>query len=342
MPNENLANLSDLLMYSAMLVYALAFLAFATDLGNLGSRRLRRRETAPALVKAGSGGPDVVVDLRDGAQDVQLSDSAEPSSSAIEPEPARRAAGAGTSLTLLALGLHVGAVVTRGLAASRAPWGNMYEFTLTGTCVLTAVYAVAVARNRDYRTFGAFVVGPVLLALGASALLFYTVASRLVPALQSGFLWIHVSVAFVSTALFTLAFSAHILQLLQGNRSKALAAGKTPRGGRFMERLPSWSDLENLGFRLVAISFPLWTFTLVAGAIWAQKAWNKYWGWDPKEVWTFVVWVVYAAYLHARATRGWTGRRATMIALAGFVCVILNFTVVNMYFAGRHSYAGVG
>ena len=109
-----------------------------------------------------------------------------------------------------------------------------------------------------------------------------------------------------------------------------------------MSRLPDSVKLENLGFRLIAISFPLWTFTLVAGAIWAQKAWSRYWGWDPKEVWTFVVWVIYAAYLHARATRGWSGRKATAIAIIGFICVIVNYTIVNVYFSGMHSYAGIG
>ena len=89
------------------------------------------------------------------------------------------------------------------------------------------------------------------------------------------------------------------------------------------------------------VGFILWTFTLVAGAIWAQKAWGSYWTWDPKEVWTFVVWVVYAAYMHARATAGWEPRKATWIALAGFVTIVINFTVVNLYFVGQHSYSGV-
>ena len=101
-------------------------------------------------------------------------------------------------------------------------------------------------------------------------------------------------------------------------------------------------ELERTAYRLIAVSFPLWSFTLVAGAIWAERAWGRYWGWDPKEVWTFVIWVVYAAYLHARATRGWDGRRSAYLALAGFACILVNWGVVNVFFPGNHSYAGIG
>jgi cytochrome c-type biogenesis protein CcsB len=163
-----------------------------------------------------------------------------------------------------------------------------------------------------------------------------------VPALQSYWLIIHVSIAFISSALFTIAFSATVLQLVQHRREENRALGRPPRRGRFMDALPPSAELERAAYRLIAVSFPLWTFTLVAGAIWAEKAWGRYWGWDPKEVWTFVIWVVYAAYLHARATRGWDGRRAAYLALAGYVCVLINFGVVNVLFPGNHSYAGIG
>ncbi len=253
-----------------------------------------------------------------------------------------RAVGIATSLTWLAAGLHLVAVLTRGLSAGRVPWGNMYEFSLTGSLVVSLVFLGLVVWRRDLRWLGVFAIGPVLLTLGLAVTVLYTESAQLVPALQSPFLVVHVSIAFISSALFTLAFSVHVLQLVQDRREKARAAGTPPLRGRFMDRLPRSADLEALGYRLVALSFPLWTFTLVAGAIWAEKAWGRYWGWDPKEVWTFVIWVVYAAYLHARATRGWDGRRATYLAIAGFVCVLLNFGVVNIFFSGEHSYAGIG
>jgi ABC-type transport system involved in cytochrome c biogenesis permease subunit len=235
--------------------------------------------------------------------------------------PRRKALGIAVALTWLSALLHLGAVLTRGLSVSRVPWANMYEFSLTGALVVIAVYLGLARWRRDLRTFGIFAV---------------------VPALQSPFLIVHVSIAFISAALFTLAFSVQILQLVQDRRERFLALGRALRGAGFMGRLPSAAELEALGYRAIVISFPLWTFTLVAGAIWAEKAWGRYWGWDPKEVWTFVVWAVYAAYLHARATRGWDGRRATYLALAGFAGVIINFTVVNLLFSGQHSYAGIG
>ncbi|MBA2696795.1 MAG: cytochrome c biogenesis protein CcsA, partial [Actinobacteria bacterium] len=105
--------------------------------------------------------------------------------------------------------------------------------------------------------------------------------------------------------------------------------------------LPRAAALERLTYGVHVVAFPLWTFTLVAGAIWAEQAWGRYWGWDPKEVWTFVIFTVYAAYLHARATTGMTTRRATWIAVAGFGCVIVNYAVVNIFFVGFHSYSGV-
>ena len=105
--------------------------------------------------------------------------------------------------------------------------------------------------------------------------------------------------------------------------------------------LPSARALDRTAYRLHVVAFPMWTFTLIAGAIWAEQAWGHYWNWDPKEVWTFVIWVVYAAYLHARATTGWSARSASFIALAGYGCILVNYMVVNVYFVGQHSYSGM-
>jgi cytochrome c-type biogenesis protein CcsB len=162
-----------------------------------------------------------------------------------------------------------------------------------------------------------------------------------VPALQSYWLVIHVSVAFVASALFTLGFSTSVLQLVQHRREEARANGRVLRGGRFMDALPAAAELERSAYRLHVVAFPLWTFTVIAGAIWAEHAWGRYWNWDPKEVWSFVIWVVYAGYLHARATRGWDGRRAAWFAIAGYGCLLFNFLVVNIFFVGFHSYSGV-
>jgi cytochrome c-type biogenesis protein CcsB len=249
-----------------------------------------------------------------------------------------RAGGIAVAVTALALALHAAAVTARAASVERPPWGNMYEFAISGSVVVTAVFLVVLAR-RDVRWLGTFVVGPVLLTLGLAIAVFYTEAAELVPALDSVWLAIHVSVAFIACALFTLGFSATVLQLVQERRTAARAAGRTPRSGRFMDVLPSSADLEQLAYRLHVAAFPLWGFTLIAGAIWAEHAWGRYWNWDPKEIWTFVIWVVYAAYLHARATRGWDGRRAAYLAIAGYVAILINFLVVNLFAVGLHSYA---
>ncbi len=372
MVNEALAQMSNVLVYSAMTVYSLALLAFASDLAArsrpaqvvlrpsrelvdasgaaVASSRADVGSDADAGGVAGrgsaaggsaAGGSGVGGSGLGGAPAAIGAQSASAEPAGLDT-PRRKALGIAVALTWLSALLHLGAVLTRGLSVSRVPWANMYEFSLTGALVVIAVYLGLARWRRDLRTFGIFAVGPVLLTLGLGMTVLYTQAAQLVPALQSPFLIVHVSIAFISAALFTLAFSVQILQLVQDRRERFLALGRALRGAGFMGRLPSAAELEALGYRAIVISFPLWTFTLVAGAIWAEKAWGRYWGWDPKEVWTFVVWAVYAAYLHARATRGWDGRRATYLALAGFAGVIINFTVVNLLFSGQHSYAGIG
>jgi cytochrome c-type biogenesis protein CcsB len=328
--DQTLAQISNVLVYSALLVYVGAVSAFVLDLARAGeaASAARRAAAEPAAVPAGRRG-------------ITATALAERRSAPVEQPARRSSAGVAIALSWLALALHVGGVVTRGLSAHRVPWGNMYEFAVTGSAVVTAVYLLSLVR-RDLRYLGAFVLGPVLLTVLVAVVSLYTESAPLVPALQSYWLVIHVSVAFVSSALFTLAFSANVLQLVQGRREAARAAGREPVRGRFMDAVPPAADLDRTAYRLIAVSFPMWTFTLVAGAIWAEVSWGRYWNWDPKEVWTFVIWVVYAAYLHARATGGWDGRRAATLALAGYVCVLVNFGVVNVFFPGNHSYAGIG
>jgi cytochrome c-type biogenesis protein CcsB len=327
--NETLATNANLALYSGMAVYAGAFIAYTADLAGAATRADARSSattasTARVLVGAGAGaaGPD------------------EPATAAPVEPPRRKAAAIATSLTLLALVLHVVAVLLRGLAVQRPPWGNMFEFAVAGSMVVTAVY-LGTLRWRDLRYLGTFVVGPVLLTLGLAVTVLYTQAGQLVPSLKSVWLAIHVSVAFTASALLTLAFSLTVLYLVQQRREDARALGKPVRRA-FLDGLPAAVELDRAAYRLHAIAFPLWTFTLVAGAIWAENAWGAYWSWDPKEVWTFVIFVVYAGYLHARATRGWEGSKSAVIALVGYGCLLFNFLVVNIFFVGMHSYAGVG
>ncbi|MFD0482236.1 c-type cytochrome biogenesis protein CcsB [Kineococcus sp. GCM10028916] len=330
--DENVAQISNVLLYGAMSAYLFSFIAYAADLAE-GGQVIKAREARRSAATATAGGAG-------GAGTTTLE----------KPVAARRrrAAAVGTSLFTVATLLHLGAVVSRGVSVHRVPWGNMFEFALTGTLIVALGYLVAVGRahraglggGRDARYLGTFVTGPILATLGIALRSFYVQAAQLVPALDSYWLIIHVFVAILATALSTLGFSATVLQLVQEKRDRVKAAGGRP-GGVFMDALPGSVELERTAFRLNAVAFVMWTFTLIAGAVWAQVAWNRYWNWDSKEVWTFVIWVVYATYLHARATRGWNGRRAAWLSVLGFACMLFNYLVVNIFFPGLHSYAGV-
>ncbi|WP_377640379.1 c-type cytochrome biogenesis protein CcsB [Oryzobacter terrae] len=323
MTDTTLAQLSNLAIYSAMAVLTLAMVVYAVYLARLAPARARSEVSERELVAA--GGADAP-----SSPEPPAVDEAE-----VESTGARRAAGVAWTLTLLGTLMTVAGVVLRALEVHRWPLGNMYEFAIVG-CMLTLVAYAAWSSRRDLRWLGLFVVGPVLLTLGLAITVWYTDASELMPSLRSIWLAIHVSVATLSVALFTIGFSLGILYLVQ-----ARLEASDPRPPSFMDRLPDARALERLTYAIHVVAFPLWSFTLIAGAIWARQAWGAYWSWDPKEVWTFVIWTVYAAYLHARATTGLRRQSAAWIALAGFGCIIINYAVVNVFFVGQHSYSGL-
>ncbi len=230
----------------------------------------------------------------------------------------------GISTVVLGVG-----VMLRGIAANRVPWANMYEFSISGALMILIVYLMSL-RVKDVRYIATFISGFVLITLFAAVSLFYVEVKTLMPALQSYWLVIHVVVAILATAFFAIAAGFHIFYLI-----KAAGWGKN-----LMDRFPDLRQLERIAYRFNMVGFVSWSFTLIAGAIWAERAWHRYWGWDTKEVWTFIIWVIYAGYLHAMATRGWTGKRAAWLGLIGFSAVIFNFTIVNLFFKGLHVYSG--
>lgn len=342
-----LDSVSVLLVWTAIAVYALAFVAYAVDLARRGAVAVEAKDAAAKtvrereLVATGAAPRGIIGSMR--AQE-------EASESALNAPLGKRErlvwARIGTSLTVLGFLFHLGADVTRGIAAGRVPWSNMYEFALTGTLLIVAVY-LAVLFRYDLRFLGTFITGLVVVLLGGTAIWFYTEIVPLMDPLKSVWLVIHVFVASLATALFALAFGLSVLQLMQARRerrvielAKAEASdGKTGPG--FLRTLPSADALESLAYRFAIIGFIFWTFTLIAGSIWANDAWGRYWGFDTKEVWTFVIWVLYAGYIHARATRGWRGSRSAWLSIIGFSAVIFNFTIVNMFFKGLHAYSGL-
>lgn len=271
------------------------------------------------------------------AYSVRLARIADAKAAGTEAPARDKAAGIARSTTLVGAGLHAAGVIARGIDAGHVPWSTMYEFTITGTLVAVLVF-LFVQRWRDASFLGAGVTGMAALGLGLGLPMLYTDPTPLQPALKSAWLIIHVTLAISATGVLSVGACAATLQLLRQSREKSgtLTAG---RRWRRLDALPPSSALEGLAFRLNSVGFVLWTFTVMAGAIWADRAWGRAWGWDPKEVWSFVVWIAYAAYLHARATHGWMGRRAGVLALIAFGALLANFTIVNLFFQGLHTYA---
>jgi cytochrome c-type biogenesis protein CcsB len=247
----------------------------------------------------------------------------------------------GLSLAFIATLVLAAGVILRGIAASRVPWANLYEYSITGTLILMMIFLMSL-RVPEVRILATFVVGFVLLVLGTAVSLFYVEVQSLMPALQSFWLVIHVLVALLATAFFSIAAALSTAYLLKTANwvEKAKTKG-VENFKRVMGIFPKKETLEQLAYRFNIIGFILWSFTLIAGAIWAERAWHRYWGWDTKEVWTFIIWTIYAGYLHANATRGWTGKRAVWLGLVGFAAVVFNFTIVNMFFKGLHVYSGL-
>ncbi|MGY4645461.1 c-type cytochrome biogenesis protein CcsB [Cellulomonas sp. URHB0016] len=344
-------DLSTLLVWGAMTALTVALVAYAVDLAGIAERAQRR---APAKEPAAAVGGGTMTGASTTVATPPSGTAAVGRATTPDDGRSLRAEGIARTTTYVGIVLLLGAVVTRGLAAGRWPTANMYEFTIVGALVATSVLAI-VQRRRVIAFVGVLVLGIAVLALALGLLVFFVRADAVQPALQSYWLILHVGVAITATGVFTVAFAASVLQVVQdvreggGPRPADEPARRTdvlrgwvsgPRFG-WLQQAPSARDLEAQAFRLNAIGFVLWTFTLIGGAIWAEHAWGRYWGWDPKEVGTFVAWVVYASYLHARTTRGWSGRKAAYFVFVGYAVVLANFTVVNLFVTGKHSYSGL-
>lgn len=331
-----LAETSNALVVSAMAVYGLALVLHALGAG-LRSRSGRGASTLPlpavgasARVPAGVAVGDAVGGITGGSLDAPASAGGGAPPGHTRPW-APRVGRVAVSLTVLGFLLHLGAVLARGAAAERVPWGNMYEFSLTGSLAATGAYLVLMWRGwTPVRELGVWIQSLVLLSLGLATAVLYTPAGDLVPALDSAWLVVHVVAAVVSGGIFTVGAVAAVALLLRSRRG-------SPQGNSRQER----TGLARLVHVTHLVAFPLWTFAVIAGAIWAENAWGRYWGWDPKETWAFITWVFYAAYLHAESTAGWSGRRAAWFALAGYFAFLFNYFGVNLWITGLHSYAGV-
>jgi cytochrome c-type biogenesis protein CcsB len=314
---DQLASLSDSLFSISVALYSLAVVAFSAQLA-FGRRTAR----TPDLVAAGIGAPAAVAQAP--AEDTR----------------GRQWGVLAVGLTVLGALAHAGVLVARGLATDRLPWGNMYEFSTAVVLVAVVAYVAFALRAPALRHIGLFVLAPVVLSLVLIGLFLYAEAGPLVAALRSYWLAIHVSTAVIGFGIFFVSGIASILYLLRVRHDERVATGDAQDGG-LISRLPVAAALDRVAHRTAVFGFPIWTFAVIAGAIWAEAAWGRFWGWDPKETWAFIAWVVYAAYLHARTTAGWRGRPAAWVNVVGLVVMIFNLTFVNMVSTGLHSYAGV-
>jgi len=306
--------------------------------GRRGRIAMTSRTTpAKVLVRAGAG-ESRDVDSRAPRVTKPISPNRSGRTSAVGDRFGRIAVG----LTVIGAVVHASSIAVRGAAVDRVPWGNMYEFASVVGLIAVLAFLISLARAPQIRYLGLFVMLPVILVMFLAGTVLYAKASPLVPALQSYWLAIHVSAAASAEGILMTSAVITVLFLTRQRYDKRVAARLPVRfpislGGR----LPEPATLDRVAYRAVAFAFPIYTFGVIAGAIWAEAAWGRYWGWDPKETWAFIAWVIYAAYLHARATAGWKGRSAAWINLLGFSAMTFNFFVVNIVISGLHSYAGL-
>ncbi|WP_029118038.1 c-type cytochrome biogenesis protein CcsB [Mycobacterium sp. URHB0044] len=316
-----LARYSDWAFTSSVVVLVIALLLLAVELAYSRGRRVEQRE----LVAAGGGtiasdGPGRVVDAPKRPIDERVGRS-------------------GLALVYVGIAMLAVCIVLRGVATMRVPWGNMYEF-INLTCMSGLVAAAVVLRRPQYRALWVFVLVPVLILLTVSGRWLYTNAAPVMPALQSYWLPIHVSVVSLGSGVFLVGGVASIMFL-----AKMSPLGDPGREGtlaRIVARLPDAQSLDRIAYRTTIFAFPVFGFGVIFGAIWAEEAWGRYWGWDPKETVSFIAWVIYAAYLHSRSTAGWRDRKSAWINVAGFIAMVFNLFFINLVTVGLHSYAGVG
>ncbi|EOM77183.1 c-type cytochrome biogenesis protein CcsB [Rhodococcus rhodnii] len=325
--DETLAHYSDLAFESAFAVLVLAFVLLIVEYASSKAWAVQDREAARELVSAGSSS---VAD----APSVPGRVAAGPR----RRSPAERAGNMGRTVLVVGTVLAVASIVLRGLGTGRFPLGNMYEFVAMA-CAASLALGLVWLRKPAYRSLWVFVLVPILVLMFLAATVLYADAAPVVPALQSFWLPIHVTIICIGSGMFLLSGMASILYLIRMRHPRG-EEGTGPLAHMAL-RLPDAQTLDRLAYKSTIIAFPLFGAGVILGAIWAEAAWGRFWGWDPKETVSFITWIVYAGYLHARATSGWRDTKAAWINIVGFVAMLFNLFIINMVVSGLHSYAGL-
>lgn len=321
--NGALSNYSDLAFRTAFGLYALALLASMIYYAGFRVAQV----SASSRELAGAGGPGLT-------KSTSITDTGdEDRSSAGSVRWARIA----QMFILIAFVFQAASLVLRGVATSRFPWGNMYEFILA-TTLLGVGAGLIFLRKPALQVAWPFVLLPVLVLLFFGGTNLYSEAAPVVPALQSYWLPIHVSIISLGSGILLISGVASVLYLIRVWQPQGQEKG---RGARLARPLPHADTLDRLAYRTAVIAFPIYSVGILLGAVWAEGAWGRFWGWDPKETASFVSWVLYAGYLHARATSGWGPKKAAWINIAGFAVLIFNLFFINIVVSGLHSYAGL-
>ena len=338
--NGSMAHLSDTLFTTAIAVYAVAMVGYTAEyaFGRRGRVAATSRVDDRQLVTAG-----------DRARASHAPDGSAPPARRTATVRPQRDVGERAGRWAVVhdrrrrVLIHASSIAVRAIAVDAVPWSNMYEFASVAGLVAVVAFLALLWKAPQVRYLGGFVLLPVILLMFLAGTVLYSKAQPLVPALQSYWLAIHVTLvsiaegALMTSAVLTVLF----LVKMRHDRLAARPGGASGSLANLAARLPDAATLDKVAYRIVAFSFPLYTVAIICGAIWAEAAWGRYWGWDPKETWAFVVWVIYAGYLHARATAGMKGRTAAWVNLLGFGAITFNFLIVNIVVSGLHSYAGL-
>jgi cytochrome c-type biogenesis protein CcsB len=335
------AHLSDGLFTTAIAVYALAMVGYTAEyaFGRVARKPAEAAEPAeaPARELVGAGGPSPSEPPFASAPGAIS--SSKPPGRMQSGQLAARIGRWSVLLTVLGALIHGGSIAVRAIAVDAVPWSNMYEFASVAGLVGIVAFLGVLWKLPTLRHLGGFVLLPVILMMFLAGTVLYSRAQPLVPALQSYWLAIHVTLVSIAEGALMTSAVLTVLYLMRARQDRT--PFRSERLGNLAAKLPAAETLDKAAYRVVAFAFPLYTIAVICGAIWAEAAWGRYWGWDPKETWAFIVWVVYAGYLHARATAGWKGRAAAWINLAGFGAITFNFLIVNIVVSGLHSYAGL-
>ena len=341
--NETWAQISDLAFEAALAGYVVALVCYAIELASTRGADAGQVASAGAARDSAHGGTSTLT--RTGGAGPADRDQIGALARPLAPWGVRFGRAA-VVVTIVGAAANVISVVARGLAVGRLPLGNMYEFVSVICAVTTICWLIVLART-GARTLGTFVMLPVVILALVAGTRLYVPAAPVVPALNSYWKWIHVTTIAISSSILLVSGAASVLYLIRGRLERKQAAGKrdaattVTRSRSLLGVLPSTATLDRIAYRTAIVGFPLFTFAVIAGALWAEVAWGRYWGWDPKETCAFVTWVLYAAYLHARSTAGWRGRRAAWISVLGFASMLFNLFFINMVVSGLHSYAGL-